>query len=286
MSMVANYMLCVATPTEICSRLATAVSEIFNSAQFVATEILDSPLSFSQAYCLLWQDSATGDLEGRKSCEALQAGLTAALVLDLCSHGRLLVSSQERQVLGVRWERPTAVLVDKQPTDSYLDGALLSKFLDRAKKKKGACHWPLEDLFAACFDGDAAKVVLRELVSRGVVSEVKGLCGLKKYPTVDPQPKADLTAVLHGVLLGRAEPTPYAACLLTLLHAADANLYQPRLVKPQFAPHDYPPALSALEALARRTRAEAQGAAAGDDLPLVLRDAQRAGHDDDPHEAP
>lgn len=25
-----------------------------------------------------------------------------------------------------------------------------------------------------------------------------GLCGLKKYPTVDPQPKADLTAVLHG----------------------------------------------------------------------------------------
>ena len=90
----ANSLVCVAAPAEIGQSFAALTTDIFHSAHFDKNHILRAHVSFSQAYCLLWQDPDTGDLDGRRSCGALQAGLICAILLDLACLDRVVITSQ------------------------------------------------------------------------------------------------------------------------------------------------------------------------------------------------
>ena len=150
----------------------------------------------------------------------------------------------------MKWKAPSVSVVDPTPTSSYLDEALFTK-LAGSKKRTGRS---LESLFMDNFDGRAAKHVLLELAQQGIVRVERGLCGMKKFPTIDRTPEAELKASLREVLLDDVEPDSFMMCLIALLEHTDANLFSSRLTKPHFEPADYANAKPVLQKIAQRVR--------------------------------
>ena len=55
-----NSAVNIVAPAEVCTTVAEMVADISNSKHFDKEAIRQEPLSFSQAYCLLWQVPSTG----------------------------------------------------------------------------------------------------------------------------------------------------------------------------------------------------------------------------------
>lgn len=82
--------------------MAKAVKEIVNSSYFDKEVCRSEDLKVSQAYCLLWQDSESGDVDGRKISVETNGGAAAAVLIDLVVLGKVEVEIEPNKTLGVK----------------------------------------------------------------------------------------------------------------------------------------------------------------------------------------
>ena len=57
----------------------------------------------SEAYCLLWQDSRTGDVDGRQDSKAKICGAVCAVLLDLIAMGKIGIEFEKKKFLFVNY---------------------------------------------------------------------------------------------------------------------------------------------------------------------------------------
>ena len=60
-------------------------------------------LQLSEAYCLLWQDSRTGDVDGRQGSKAKIGGAVCAVLLDLIAMGKIGIEFEKKKFLFVNY---------------------------------------------------------------------------------------------------------------------------------------------------------------------------------------
>ena len=63
--------------------VSAKIGELLASDRFDKHSIAERELSLSQAFCLLWQNQHTGNVEGRQRPNAMTDTATAAVLLDL-----------------------------------------------------------------------------------------------------------------------------------------------------------------------------------------------------------
>lgn len=63
--------------------VSAKIGELLASDRFEKYSIAERELSLSQAFCLLWQNQHTGNVEGRQRPNAMTDSATAAVLLDL-----------------------------------------------------------------------------------------------------------------------------------------------------------------------------------------------------------
>ena len=85
----------------ICDKLTQAVAEIVNSSHFDKKEILQRSLNLTQAYCLLWQDSKDGKVDGKME---LTGGAMCAAVVDLIVLDKVEIEIDPKSCLGIKYE--------------------------------------------------------------------------------------------------------------------------------------------------------------------------------------
>ena len=85
----------------ICDKLTQAVAEIVNSSHFDKKEILQRSLNLTQAYCLLWQDSKDGKVDGKME---LTGGAVCAAVVDLIVLDKVEIEIDPKSCLGIKYE--------------------------------------------------------------------------------------------------------------------------------------------------------------------------------------
>jgi len=84
------------------SHMAKMVGKIVGSVQFNKDEIRQEQFTLSQGYCLLWQDSNTGDVKWRKYGIEPNAGAAAAVLADLVVKEKAEVQVVPNTTLGIR----------------------------------------------------------------------------------------------------------------------------------------------------------------------------------------
>ena len=86
---------------EVCDKLTQAVVEIVNSSHFDKKEILERSLNLTQAYCLLWQDSKDGKVDGHME---LAGGAVCAAVVDLIVLDKVEIEIDPKSLIGIKYE--------------------------------------------------------------------------------------------------------------------------------------------------------------------------------------
>lgn len=86
---------------EVCSKLTQAIMEIVNSSDFVKKEFAERSLNLTQAYCLLWQESKDGAVDGKME---LRAGAVSAAIVDLIVLDKIEIESEPKSCLGFKYE--------------------------------------------------------------------------------------------------------------------------------------------------------------------------------------
>jgi hypothetical protein len=158
-------------------------------------------LLIAEKVLLIVLDDAKG---GDQAVWAGEAGLAAALLLDLARHDLLRGSGTELEVVGPEPEHPVL-------RDAY-------EALRTAERPRDAKRW-VQDLPTRL--KPLRGRVARHLVELGVLSEerhrVLGILPVTRYPEVDPVPERELRARLSEVLVGGRAPTEEEALLIGLL---------------------------------------------------------------------
>ena len=91
----------------ICDNLTQAIGEIVNSSHFDKKEILQlsldnyKKLNLTQAYCLLWQESKDGKVDGKME---IRGGAVCAAVLDLIVLDKVEIEIDPKSLLGFKYE--------------------------------------------------------------------------------------------------------------------------------------------------------------------------------------
>ena len=86
---------------DVCNKLSQAVIEIVNSSHFVKKEFAERSLNLTQAYCLLWQESKNGEVDGKME---LRAGAVCAAVVDLIVLDKIEIEIEPKSCLGFKYE--------------------------------------------------------------------------------------------------------------------------------------------------------------------------------------
>jgi len=189
---------------------------IKNSIDFNAQEFHDHDLYLSEAYCLLWQNAETGEVDGRRVGLPLKIGVFAALFLDLHASGLIdvfLASDDDEPMFRVTQSNSTQTFLDIAVFDSLrianaqgrLREAKLWKWLLRAE------------------DADCVECTFESLIARGILKEKSsGLLGIfKKFPTVDPKPEQELERKIKSIVFNDLKPDSYMLSLLILSRESD-----------------------------------------------------------------
>ena len=200
---------------EVALGFAKTIYEICTAKWFKVEDFQKHEILLSEAYVLLWQNSETGDVDGRKVGLPLKVGAFATVFLDL-------IASKKIEVFLTHEDRdPRVRVIDDTQTGTFLDGALfddlrlrhhramrLQKYLERAEE-------------SSCVD-----IILNSLILRGILKkEKKGFPGLKffrRFPTTNPKPEKDLVEQIRNVSLDQDENhDSYIIALLAICREAD-----------------------------------------------------------------
>ena len=67
-------------------------------------------LQLSEAYCLLWQDSSTGNVDGRQGSKRKLGGAVFAVLMDLLVLGKIKIDVVEKKFLGIAYRNRNIVV--------------------------------------------------------------------------------------------------------------------------------------------------------------------------------
>jgi len=201
---------------------------ILRSPHFDKKAIQGRPLKLSEAYCLLWQHSNTGEVVGRQNSKQKIGGAVCAVLLDLIAMEKIKIEQlEEKKFLFLNYTEIWVRVIDPSPTGTFLDEALFTKIA--ASSEEGYVRklaWWIRDCITSTYsDHNVPSVCLDSLVERGILGwnpKLKGLC--TDYPTKNPEPKDELSREIRRIALEGAKPDPYMRTLLTVLRAVD-NFY-------------------------------------------------------------
>lgn len=206
---------------EVCSKLTQAIMEIVNSSHFVKKEFAGRSLNLTQAYCLLWQESKDGAVDGKME---LRAGAVSAAIVDLIVLDKIEIESEPKSCLGFKYENALLKVKSESPTGTFLDDALFDKILEKHEKSpekpKEVQHYMENDIWKFNSEKTCAYKTLANLVELGILDKKKTFFG-KKYPTLNPEPEAALVKEIRQVALENATPDAYIRALLLIMRCVD-----------------------------------------------------------------
>eukprot|EP00794_Sanderia_malayensis_P019070 gene19070-20985_t len=218
---------------EVALGFARTVYEVATSRLFLLSDFQNRDIFLSEAYLLLWQNSETGHVDGRKVGLPLKVGAYAALFLDLIVAGKLeiFLSPEDRD--------PRVRVVDDMPTGTFLDDGLFDSLRARHHRTINLQKWLEKAEESSCVD-----IILNNLILRGILKKEKcGMLGLKlfrKFPTTNPQPERDLVQEIRDVAITDTRPDSYILALLALCRDADnIFLISDPILKKHFEPDEY-----------------------------------------------
>lgn len=220
---------------EVALGFAKTIYEICTARWFKVEDFQKHEILLSEAYVLLWQNSETGDIDGRKVGLPLKVGAFAAVFLDL------IISRKIEVFLAPEDREPRVRVIDDRQTGTFLDDALfddlrlkhhkiirLSKYLERAEE-------------SSCVD-----IIISSLILRGILKkEKKGFPGLKffrRFPTTNPQPENDLVQQIRKFSTSSEDENQdsYIIALLAICREADnIFLISDPILKKYFANVEY-----------------------------------------------
>lgn len=204
---------------DVVTKVAGKLLEMQRSQYFERSSILRRPLKLSQAYCLLWQNQDTGDVEGRQGSSRKLGGCFFAVLVDLMALGKIRLVSEHKHSLSIQ-------VVDSVRTETYLDSIVFDEMIKyQAKhptKNKEVSEYILEAVKRDNVDRNCATLTLDSLVDIDILDKEQRMLGLtRKYPTVKFGPENDLKNEITEILLSFAAPDSYMRCLLTILRTSD-----------------------------------------------------------------
>lgn len=230
---------------EVALGFARTVYEISTSKWFHIEDFRRHEILLSEAYLLLWQNSETGNVDGRKVGLPLKVGAYAALFLDLIVAGKLeiFLSPEDRE--------PRVRVIDDTPTGTFMDDGLFDHLRSRHHRTINLQKWLEKAEESSCVD-----IILNNLILRGILKKEKcGMLGLKlfrKFPTTNPQPERDLVQQIREAASCSSNeellPDSYILALLALSRDADnIFLISDPILKKYFDPETYPEAKRAID---------------------------------------
>ena len=190
---------------------------MMHSSDFRNEDFEQHNLHLCEAYCLLWQDAETGEVDGRKLGLPLKIGVFAALFIDLCAANRIEVFKNSDE------EEPQFRIIDSHSTDTFLDIAIFDSLRGVADKRGRLREAKLWKWLERAEDADCVENTFDSLVARGILKEKSsGLLKLfKRFPTLDPEPENKLEEKIKNIAYGREKPDSYMLALLILSRASD-----------------------------------------------------------------
>ncbi|XP_048575877.1 uncharacterized protein LOC116605312 [Nematostella vectensis] len=207
------------TVERVAIRMEETILRILSAHSFTPKDFTSRELTLSQAYCLLWQNSKTGEVSGRQGSHELLAGCASAVLLDLFVMGKIVVSVTDDCSHGALVKN-----VHTSPTGSYFDRAMLNNIVKHQNKYPGyrqkLRYWiQYETRFVP--KRRCATITLDSLAEQGILEKKESMFRTD-YPSIDPGPKGAFIKELHRVLLEGEVPDVYLRTLLTLIHAVDS----------------------------------------------------------------
>ena len=89
----------------VTKQMTKAVVKLQTASYFEPSVVAEKPLKLSQAYCLMWQERESGDVDGRRSSFELLGGAIAAALLDLIVMGRIELEVAPKSALGFSYKK-------------------------------------------------------------------------------------------------------------------------------------------------------------------------------------
>ncbi|XP_028402349.1 uncharacterized protein LOC114525296 [Dendronephthya gigantea] len=223
---------------DVVTKVAGKLLEIQHSQYFDRASVLRRPLKLSQAYCLLWQNQETGDVEGRQGSSRKLGGCFFAVLVDLMALGKISLVSEHKNSLAVQ-------VVNQEQTGTYLDSVVFDEMVKyqnkHPTKNKEVSEYILEAVKRDNVDKNCATLTLDSLVEIDILDKEQKMLGLtKKYPTLKFEPENSLKHEISEILLNFAAPDSYMRCLLTILRTSDKlYLTSDPLLSKYFSKADY-----------------------------------------------
>jgi len=212
---------------EVVDTVKCTICGILASPLFDRKAIQGRSLKLSEAYCLLWQNSKTGDVDGRQGSKPKIGGAVCAVLLDLIAMGKIRIEIEKKKFLFVNYTNIWVQVNDPSPTGTFLDRALFTKIAAKRKEgyKRKLVDWIRDSITAWDYENNVASVCLDSLVKQGILRKERKLAGMcTDYPTKNPEPRKELSREIRRIALEGAKPDPYMRTLLTILRAVD-NFY-------------------------------------------------------------
>lgn len=211
----------------IVDNIKYTICGIIASPHFDRKAILQRSLKLSEAYVLLWQNSSTGDVNGRQGSKNKIGGSVSAVLLDLIAMGKIKIEFEEKKFLFVKYTDIWVKVIDAAPTGTFLDRALFAKIAANHKEgyKRKLADWIRDCITTWNCENNVASVCLDSLVHDGILGKERKLAGMyTDYPLKNAAPKRELSREIRKVALEGAKPDSYMRTLLTVLRVVD-NYY-------------------------------------------------------------
>lgn len=245
----------------VTKEMTKAVLKLQAASFFEPSEIAEMPLKLSQAYCLMWQENDSGDVDGRRSSFQLLGGAVAAALLDLIVMGRIELVVAPKSALGlISYKKNYVKIINHRSTESYLDAAIFSKLATyeqkmlQARMKLELSEVIRDELVRWKGEQSCATVTLNSLVDLGILDRKSKRFGLR-YPTLNPEPEQRLVKEIREIALDYAEPNSYMRILLSLLRSVDGmHVLKDPLLKRHFTKEEYKGAKERIKHLASRNK--------------------------------
>jgi len=210
---------------------------------FKPDEFDQHSLFLCEAYCLLWQDAGTGQVDGRKVGIPLKVGVFAALFIDLAAASKIEVFKNNHD------DEPMFRVIDQNATESFLDVAIFDSLrsADLHGRLREAKLWKW---LIRAEDAECVENTFDSLVIKGILKEKpSGLFGIfKRFPTRNPLPEKKLEEKIKNIAFNKESPDSYMLSLLILSRESDQIfLCSDPILKKHFTSLEYKEAKKTLD---------------------------------------
>lgn len=238
---------------EIADKYAGKFDAITCSTLYDKTTILQQrDLKLSQAMCLLWQNSTTGEVTGRHNDLHLLVGVYCAGLLDLLVLDKISINDILSTCLCLISKKKIVEIGHTQVTSTFLDELTLSDMIEHRNHPRELVDW-LEDSVDKNDDVNSAMCTLNSLVKKGILRKEKLSIGTRFY-LHNQEVKQSLVQDIRDALLTENPPNLYVKILLTFLQAADHyrdNYDKDKIFKQYFSKQEYKQAKARLKIISR-----------------------------------